>query len=123
MQRLGSGVLFFEPAKRVVDALEVRADGLGGDGIVGLVLAAALAKYMVAEAEDDFGIGDFVAFGARRAGFGAVAEHCAALIVVILHERARGVVGDEVELVPEAIEFFLALLIEDQFLSGVSSRK
>jgi hypothetical protein len=55
-----------------------------------------------------------VAFGTRLAGFGAVTENFAALIVVILHERARGVIGDEIELVPEAIELLLALLVEDQ---------
>ena len=53
--------------------------------------------------------------GPRGAGLGALALHFAALVEVVLDPGARGVIGDEVELVPEPVQLLLALLVEDQF--------
>ena len=48
------------------------------------------------------------------AGLAAVAENFAALVEEELDVRARGVAGDELELVPQRLELFLSLLVEQQ---------
>ena len=51
---------------------------------------------------------------ARRAGFGALPCNLAALIEEVLSPGASREVGDEVEFVPQAVEFLLAFFVEDQ---------
>ena len=110
--RFGIGVLALEAAEGLVDPLEVNLDGLHGHRIVG---GLGFGEVGVAQSENDRGVVDLLVQRARPAGLGAVAVHFAALIEVILIPGAIGVVGDEVELVPEAVQFLLALVVEDQF--------
>ena len=63
---------------------------------------------------DDGRIGDCVIGGALGAGFVAFAEDFAALVEVVLDPGAGGEIGDEVELVPETVQFPLAVVVEDQ---------
>ena len=77
--------------------------------------AAAFAKIGVAQSEDHGCVGDCPYPRAVRCRIRALALHFAALVEEILNPGARRVIGDEVELVPEPVEFLLALLVEDQF--------
>ena len=53
---------------------------------------------------------------AQRARYlSRIAVHFAALVEVILGPGARGLVGDVIELVPQAVELLLALFVQDQF--------
>src|SRR5439155_18693938 len=51
-----------------------------------------------------------------RTGLAARPGDFAALIEKILHPRPRRVIGDEVELIPEAVQFLLPLLVQNQLL-------
>ena len=85
-------------------------------------IGRGLGQVDVAHLEDDCGVGDGVISGAVGAGFVAFAENFSALVEVVLGPGAGGKVGDVIELIPEAIELLLSLVIEDELTSGRSSR-
>ena len=64
-------------------------------------------------------VADFMIRRARITGFASAAENLAALIEEILRPGAGGVVGDEIEFVPETVQTLLARLVENQFLQRI----
>ena len=107
--------------ERVVHPLEVIADRLHRDRIVRS--AAALARYASRSPKMTAGRADLFIRRPRAAGLGAFALHLAALVEEVLNPGAGGVIGDEVELVPEPVQLLLPFSSRISSISGVSSRK
>ena len=53
--------------------------------------------------------------GRRCPGLAALTLDFAALIEVVLNPGSRCEIGDEVELIPQLVQFLLSLFVEDQF--------
>ena len=79
------------------------------------MLGRGLRQIRVAQFENHRRRADLVVGRPQRAGLGALALHLAALVEVVLNPGVGGVIGDEVELVPEPVQLLLALLVENQF--------
>jgi len=115
---LGRRPLLFQIAQGRVDQTEVPAESLGRDGIVTLFQRPA-RQILIAHLEDHELIGHFMTHGTLGTGLRGqravdIAVHFAALIEEILNPGALGLVGDEVELIPQPVEPVLALLVQDQ---------
>ena len=106
--------------KRVIHPVEMHPYRFGRNRVVGRILRR-LGQIGISKREDHGRRADGRVRRTTAAGLAAlesnqpgIALHLAALIEVVLYPRAAGVVGDEVELVPEPVQPRPALVIEDQ---------
>ena len=90
------------------------ADRLRRNRIV-LRVGHRLGQVGVAHRQDHRLIGHLMIRRPRGGAFGALALNLAALVEEVLNPRPRREVGDEVEFVPQPVDFLLAVLVEDQF--------
>src|SRR5207248_604699 len=93
----------------VVHPLEMVANRLHCNGIVARF---CLREISVPQSENDRRGADLFIRGPRSAGFASLSLNLPALVEVILHPRAAGEIGYEIELIPQTVELFLPLLIE-----------
>ena len=112
--RFGLCVQLFETAECGVDAVEVFDNGAGGER-TGLRIGGRFGEVLRLEIHDDGLVRHFLADGTGRAAFVALAGYFTALVEVILDPGALGPGGDVIEFLPELIDFFDALFVEDEF--------
>ena len=87
------------------------SDGSHGGRIVSRL--GGLREIAIAQSEDDRLRGDGVVRGALRAGLPAISANLAALIEEILDVSPRGVIRNQVELLPKPVEILLSFFVED----------
>src|SRR5262245_16060988 len=79
-----------------------------------LVVGCRLREERGLETQDDRFGGDVLVRRPQSARLGTVAKNLSALIEVELDVGPRGVIRDELELIPERFQFLLTLVVEDQ---------